>query len=511
MERYLLGLDVGTSSLKTAIIDENGRMISKATVEYEPMFLQPGWQEISASEIWNAIMTGLKEMITEGGVDPARISGIGISCLCPGLVALGENGEVLQDPIIYSDRRSVEEAEIIKQSVGEDHLFYITANRCMSGAMSGTSMLWIKNHRPDIYEKTKYFGHINTMIGVWLTGRCAMDHSNASYTSMFETRGGRVWNSELAGKIGIDMAKLPPLMCSDDVLGGLINPEFIETGIPEGTPVVIGGGDTACASLAAGIVNSGDVCESVGTTNVLTVCVDQPNFSPSNINRCHVVKNKWIYQGAMSHAGGSLRWFRDEFCMDMTVRAEKTGENVFDLMTKAASESLPGANGVIFLPYMMGERSPIWDSDARGVFFGMSLNNTRGDLIRAILEAVGYGTRQLKEIAEGLTGLQINHFSSMGGGARSKVWSQIKADIIGVDIDVLDMNDMAPVGAALLAGVGAGIYRDAVEAAGKIERKIYRHVTSCQKDAAVYARRFEAYRQLYPRIKDLYMLCKDAE
>ena len=145
MERYLLGLDVGTSSLKTAIIDENGRMISKATVEYEPMFLQPGWQEISASEIWNAIMTGLKEMITEGGVDPARISGIGISCLCPGLVALGENGEVLQDPIIYSDRRSVEEAEIIKQSVGEDHLFYITANRCMSGAMSGTSMLWIKN------------------------------------------------------------------------------------------------------------------------------------------------------------------------------------------------------------------------------------------------------------------------------------------------------------------------------------------------------------------------------
>ena len=509
MKRYLLGLDVGTSSLKTAVIDEDGYMISKAMIEYEPLYLQPGWQEISADSIWQAIVAGLKEMITEGGTDPSRIVGIGISCLCPGLTAIGENGEILHDPIIYSDRRSVEEAEAIKEAVGEEHLFYITANRCMSGAMSGTSMLWIKNHCPEIYEKTKYFGHINTMIGGWLTGRYAFDYSNASYTSMFETRGGRQWSLELTEKIGIDIKKLPPLMSSEEVLGGLNNQTFIELGIPAGIPVVIGGGDTACASLAAGIVSNGDVCESVGTTNVLTVCVDQPNFSPSNINRCHVVKDKWIYQGAMSHAGGSLRWFRDEFCMDMTKQAEESGENVFDLMTKAASESAPGANGVVFLPYMMGERSPVWDSNARGIFFGMLLNNTRGDLIRAILEAAGYGTRQLKEIAEDLTGLQIRHFVSMGGGARSRVWSQIKADIIDVDIDVLDMNDMAPVGAALLAGVGAGIYKDAVEAAGRIGRKIYRHVTSGKEDAEVYQRRYDAYRQLYPRIKDLYDLCRD--
>ena len=507
MERYLLGLDVGTSSLKTAIINENGQIISKTMEEYEPLYLQPGWQELGADSIWAAITRGLKTMIADGGVDPSKIAGIGISCLCPGLVAFGDGGEILHNPIIYSDRRSVEEAEAIKQAVGEDHLFFITANRCMSGAMSGTSMLWIKNHRPDIYEKTRYFGHINTMIGFWLTGRYAMDYSNASYTSMFETRGGLVWNRELTEKIGIDIRKLPPLMGSEEVLGGLNNRTFIEMGVPEGTPVVIGGGDTACASLAAGIVSNGDVCESVGTTNVLTVCVEQPNFSPSNINRCHVVRGKWIYQGAMSHAGGSLRWFRDEFCMDMAAYAEKNGKNVFDLMTESASESAPGANGVIFLPYMMGERSPIWDSNARGVFFGMSLNNTRGDLIRAILEAAGYGTRQLKEIAEGLTGLSINRFSSMGGGARSHVWSQIKADIIGVDIDVLDMNDMAPVGAALLAGVGAGIYKDTVDAAGRIERKIYRHVTADRKDAGIYAKRYEVYKELYPRIKDLYTLC----
>ena len=176
-------------------------------------------------------------------------------------------------------------------------------------------------------------------------------------------------------------------------------------------------------------------------------------------------------------------------------------------MTQAASQSAPGANGVIFLPYMMGERSPIWDSDARGVFFGMSLNTKRRDLIRAILEAAGYGTRQLKEIAEDLTGLQIKRFSSLGGGAKSEVWSQIKADVIGVDIDVLDMNDMAPVGAALLAGVGAGIYKDAVDAAAHVEKKLYRKVISDRTYSDIYEKRYQAYTRLYPKVKDLYKYC----
>ena len=507
MDRYLLGIDVGTSSMKIGVIREDGSLAGMCAKEYEPLNLPAGWQEISAASIKRAVILGLRELIKEQGIDPSLIAGIGTSCLCPGLVALDAEGNVLHDPIIYSDRRSDEEAEYMKQNAGEEHLFYITANRCMSGAMSGTSMLWIKNHCPDIYEKTKYFGHINTMIGAWLTGRIAIDYSNASYTSVFDTRNTLTWNRDLCEKTGIDYDKLPPLMHSDEVLGGLSNEEFIRLGIPAGTPVVIGGGDTACASLAAGIVKNGDVCESVGTTNVLTICVDKPNFSPSNINRCHVVRGTWIYQGAMSHAGGSLRWFRDEFCQDLVRGGEELGVNEYDLMTQAASQSAPGANGVIFLPYMMGERSPIWDSDARGVFFGMSLNTKRRDLIRAILEAAGYGTRQLKEIAEDLTGLQIKRFSSLGGGAKSEVWSQIKADVIGVDIDVLDMNDMAPVGAALLAGVGAGIYKDAIDASAHVEKMMYRKVISDRTYADVYEKRYQAYTRLYPKVKDLYKYC----
>ncbi len=507
MSRYLLGIDVGTSSLKMGVITEEGKTIGMSSREYGLMPLKPGWQEISSERIWRVILQCLKELRDVQGIELQKVAGIGISCLCPGLVALDEEGNVLQDPIIYSDRRSIREAEEIREAVGEDHIFYMTANRCMSGAMSGTSMLWIKNNLPEVYKKTKYFGHINTMIGVMLTGKFAIDYSNASYTSLFETRTSLTWSPYLCEQIGIDYEKLPPLMHSDEVLGGLTARELIDLGVPEGTPVVIGGGDTACASLAAGIVKNGDVCESVGTTNVLTVCVDQPNFSPSNINRCHVVRGTWIYQGAMSHAGGSLRWMRDNFCQEMKQIALETNENPFDIMTRAASKAEPGAGGLVFLPYMMGERSPVWDSDARGIFFGLSLNTRKRDMIRAVLEAAGYGTRQLKEIAEGLTGLQIDHFVSLGGGAKSDIWTQIKADIIGVDIDVLDVNDTAPVGAALLAGVGAGIYKDAVEASSHVEKKIWKHFTGSKENAEVYEKRYQIYKELYPRLKDLYTLC----
>ena len=503
MERYLLGVDVGTSSVKVAIIDESGAQLGLSSAEHPVISPREGWQEVSSKLIWEAFRTCTAQLIN-GGIDPKRIAGIGISCLCPGLVAFNEDGDVIHEPIIYSDRRSIAEAEEIKEKVGMDRLFSITANNCMSGAISGTSMLWIKHNRPDIYEKTRYFGHINSMMAAKMTGKIAIDHSNASYTSVFETVGSLRWSEDLCEAIGLDIEKLPPLLSSSGVVGGLIAKDLIDLGIPAGTPVVIGGGDTACASLAAGIVKNGDVCDSSGTTNVLTVCVNQPKFDRGFINRCHVVPGTWIYQGAMSHAGSSFRWIRDKVCPDVKKQAAEIGVNAFDMLTMMAKDSPAGANGVVFLPYMMGERSPVWDSNARGVFFGLSLDTERRDLIRAVLEACGYGTRQLKEMAEQLTGLHFDRFYALGGGAKSEVWSQIKADIMGVDLDVLDMNDMAPVGAALLAGVGTGIFRDPVDASEHIQRKLYKRIYSSDENHAVYNKRFEVYKELYPRLKELY-------
>ena len=508
-KKYLLGVDVGTTSIKVVVIDENAKALGISSSSYRLITPDQNSVQIDMEDMWNAYLKCIRLLQEGKKLDLSKVAGISISSLCPGLVAMGENGEVLVDAIIYSDRRSTEEAEMILDAVGKDRLFEITANTAMAGAMSGTSMLWIKRHLPEQYEKTKYFGHLNTFMAHRMCGNFAIDYSNASYTNLFETAGGFRWSEELCEKIGIDIEKLPPLHKSTDVVGGLINKELIELGIPKGTPIVIGGGDTACATLAAGVTKAGDVCESVGTTNVLTICVDQPKFDRGFINRCHVVDGTWIYQGALSTTGAAYQWFRDNFCQDLIEKASGSSKNAFAYMNEEADEAEPGCGGLVFLPYMLGERSPIWDPYARGVFFGLSLQTKRKDMNRAVMEGCGYGLRQLSEIAERVTGNKMTEFVSIGGGAKSETWAQIKADITGKDIIILDLNDMAPVGAALLAGVGAGVFKDVYEASEKVDKHVYKVVKSSDEHKDVYEKRYQVYTQLYPQIKELYKIGSD--
>lgn len=508
-KKYLLGVDVGTTSIKVVVIDENAKALGISSSSYRLITPDQNSVQIDMEDMWNAYLKCIRLLQEGKKLDLSKVAGISISSLCPGLVAMGENGEVLVDAIIYSDRRSTEEAEMILDMVGKDRLFEITANTAMAGAMSGTSMLWIKRHLPEQYEKTKYFGHLNTFMAHRMCGNFAIDYSNASYTNLFETAGGFRWSEELCEKTGIDIEKLPPLHKSTDVVGGLINKDLIELGIPKGTPIVIGGGDTACATLAAGVCKAGDVCESVGTTNVLTICVDQPKFDRGFINRCHVVDGTWIYQGALSTTGAAYQWFRDNFCQDFIEKAAGSNKNAFAYMNEEADEAEPGCGGLVFLPYMLGERSPIWDPYARGVFFGLSLQTKRKDMNRAVMEGCGYGLRQLSEIAERVTGKKMTEFVSIGGGAKSETWAQIKADITGKDIIILDLNDMAPVGAALLAGVGAGVFKDVYEASEKVDKHVYKVVKSSDEHKDVYEKKYQVYTQLYPQIKELYKIGSD--
>lgn len=503
-EVYLLGADIGTSSIKVTVIDQNAKFVAQESATYRLINPDQVSIQIDTADMWNAFTGCVGSLVSKHKVDPAKIKAIGISSLCPGLAAFDKDGNVLVDPIIYSDRRSTEEAEIFREKIGTQRLFEITANSPMAGAMSGTSMLWIKRNLPDIYERTYCFGHVNTLMAYMLCGNFAIDHSNASYTLLYETTGRGVWSEEICEKIGIDMKKLPPLHRSTDVVGTLIHPVLLAMGLPADTKIVIGGGDTACATLAAGVVRQGDVCESVGTTNVLTVCVEQPKFSPNFINRRHVVDGAWIYQGAMSHTGSSYQWMYDNFYQDYKDYPSVTGKKGMMLMNDDAEQAEPGADGLVFLPYMMGERSPVWDPYARGIFFGLSLKTTRREMNRAVLEGCAYGLRQLIEMVEEVTGEKLTHFSSIGGGAKSKVWAQIKADITGRDITVLDMNDMAPVGAALLAGVGAGIFKDVYEASAKVEKTVYMEIKHSDAYSDVYDRRYRVYTGLYPSIHQLY-------
>ena len=235
-EKYLLGVDVGTSSIKVAIIDEKGKLKGITSGVYNLIQEAPGWQQIDADDMWRACLECIGRLKLEQKIDLGKIGGIGISCLCPGLAAFDREGHVLVNPIIYSDQRSVEEAEEIKQKVGEEHMFDITANNVMAGAMSGTSMLWVKKHLPQIYEKIYCFGHINTLVAVRMTGNFAIDYSNASYTSLFETGGGYRWSDELCGKIGIPKEKLPPLMKSHEIVGGTDGGRSDRCGDSQGDP-----------------------------------------------------------------------------------------------------------------------------------------------------------------------------------------------------------------------------------------------------------------------------------
>ncbi len=504
MSKYLLGIDVGTSSLKVAVISEDTSLIGISSSKYTLIMPDERSVQIDAQSMWDALLSCLRDL-KDRKIDLSKISGISISSLCPGLVALGKSGEVLYDPIIYSDRRSTREAEFILNSVGAEKLFEITANGAMAGSFSGSSMLWIKNNKRDVYDTTRFFGHLNTYLACRMTGEFAIDYSNASYTNLFETTGGRRWSETICDSLGIDSDKLPPLHESMDVVGELLNEDLQSLGIPKNTPVVIGGADTPCASIVAGVIGAGDVCESVGTTDVLTVCIDKPVFGHEFINRCHVVPGTWIYQGAMSFTGAANAWCLKELYSELSSEKMSLGE-ALRLANADAEKSAPGCGGVVFLPYMLGERSPIWDAYARSVFFGISLNTRRCDLNRAVLESCGYGLRQMCEIAQSLTGNKIEHFCSIGGGAKSEVWAQIKADITGRRITVLDMNDMAPVGAALLAGIGAGIFKDIYDATSRGQKKVFREFIPTEdcRVREVYQKRFETYISLYPALKDVF-------
>ena len=502
-KRYLLGVDVGTTSLKVAVTDEDANLLGISAKSYRLITEKHDHVQIDANDMWQSFVECVKLLKEGKDIDLSRISGIGISSLCPGLVALDENGNVLYDPIIYSDRRSKEEAELILSLAGEERLFEITANGSMAGAFSGSSMLWIKRNEEAAYERTRYFGHLNTFLASRMTGEFGIDYSNASYTNLFETTGGKKWSEELCEAIGIDINKLPPLHESTDVIGRLLEGDLTRLGIPEGTPVVIGGADTPCATFAAGVVKAGDVCESVGTTNVLTICIDKPVFDRSFINRCHVVPGTWIYQGAMSFTGAANSWFLEQFCGDLREKATSDISS-YALMNREAEEANPGCDGIVFLPYMQGERSPIWDPYARGVFFGVNLQTTGKEMNRAVLEGCGYGMRQLADIAERITGEKFHRLTSIGGGAKSETWAQIKADITGRDIEILDMNDMAPIGAALLSGVGAGVFKDVFDASARVERKVHKIIYANHTHDAVYEKRYRTYTSLYPALKDIY-------
>lgn len=498
-KKYLLGFDMGTSGLKCVALDPVSGERHSVYSEWTLLTPQQGYAEFDCDELWYHIVKCIRALKTEHGLDLSLIRAIGFCALCPGLVALAEDGRELSRCIIFMDARSGEENAFIQERIPFEQSFPIISNRIMSGATSITSILWIKNHMPEVYEKTKYFVHLPSWAGYKLTGKVRMDLSNAAGTGLYNVHK-QQWSATMADAAGIDIEKMPSLAGATEPLSTVVNQELLELGIKPDTIVSCGAGDTVCALLALGI-EEGTAMLSLGTSHVLYAVCNQDRFNPALMARSYVYRDTWAEGGAMSNPGAMLRWFRDGFCKDLSALGKSCGKSAYQLIDEEAATVEPGSGGVICLPYINGERSPVYDSSARAVFSGVNLNTERGHISRAIMEGAGYGIRQILELLDQGHDEPIKEVHVVGGGSKSDFLVQIMADITGRRLVVRDLPDAGALGAAMTAAMAAGILAPGDKLPIEVSRKEF---IANEENKAVYDSAYKKYLQLYPSMKHLF-------
>ena len=496
---YLLGIDIGTSGTKTVLFDEKGNAVASSLEEY-PLY-QPaiGWAEQEPEDWWRAVRLTVSAVLSKSCVNPADIKGVGLSGQMHGAVLLDRDNRVLRRAIIWCDQRSSAECEQITSFVGRERLVQITANPALTG-FTASKVMWVKNNEPRIFEKTKKILLPKDYVRFKLTGEFATEVSDASGMQFLDVPG-RKWSGEVLEKLGIDRSFLADVYESPEISGGISKEAAELTGLKEGTPVAGGAGDQAAGAVGNGIVKPGVVSSTIGTSGVVfahseDVCID-PEGRVHTF--CHAVPGKWHIMGVTQGAGLSLKWFRDNFCIEEKRTADLMKIDPYVLMDQEAEKVEPGCGGLIYLPYLMGERTPHLDPYAKGVFFGLSAKHEKPDMIRSVMEGVVYSLKDCLEIIRNM-GVEISEVRASGGGGRSRLWRQIQADVFGASITTLNSSEGPALGAALLAGVGAGIYNsvtEACEAAISIKNAQNPDMSVNKK----YSGYYEIYRRLYRSLR----------
>jgi len=495
MSMYLIGVDLGTSACKTVIFSLEGKKISEAQKEYPVYHPKPTWAEQKPQEWWEAAAETIKECIVKAGIKGEEIAGLAVDSQREAVVPIGENGEELYNSIIWLDGRTRPQTEEIRKSISEEKVLSITGVG-INPIFSASKILWLKENAPKVFAKTKVFLCAKDYIIYKLTGQPATDYSMASRTLLFDVRK-RGWSEEICSAISIPIDKLPPANESTAIIGEVSHEASEKTLLPKGLPVVNGGGDRPCECLGAGVTQQGQVNIGTGTGTAVEVPLSMPKIDvKARIPCCcHVIPDTWEYEAIIATTGASLRWFRDQFGYEERVEAEKTGKDPYDLLVEKAASIKPGSDGLLFYPYLTGAFSPKFNEKVRGVFFGVSLSHTKAHFIRAILEGVAFQYLETFGILEDL-GVKIESASMVGGETRSDIWSQIKADIVGIEIRIPEVDDAAALGAALLAGTGTGEYSSLRKAAEETVRikKIYKpNLENRQLYLEAYRRHRETY------------------
>lgn len=497
--RYVIGIDLGTSGTKTVLFDEHGGIIASALVEYPMAQPQNGWAEQEPSDWWNASVTTIREIIEKGGVNAEDIVSLGISGQMHGLVMLDEKNEVIRPSIIWCDQRTAKECEEIEARVGKERLIEITANPALTG-FTASKILWVRNNEPENFKKCAHILLPKDYVRFMLTGEYATEVSDASGMQLLDI-GARAWSDEVLEKLEIDKTLLGKVYESPEITGYITEDAVALTGLKKGTIVVGGAGDNAAAAIGTGTVNDGDAFTTIGTSGVVFAHTKEMSIDPKGRVHtfCCAVPGEWHVMGVTQGAGLSLKWFRDNFCADIIETAKKEGKNPYKVMDDMAEEAGISARKLLFLPYLMGERTPHLDPNARGAFFGLSAIHERGDMIRAIMEGVSYSLKDCLTVLEEM-GVRPAHMLACGGGGTSVLWRQMLADIYGMDVSTVDSKEAPALGVAILAMVGAGIYSSVPEACERILR-LNTTTAPIADHSEQYAKVYALYRALYPNLK----------
>lgn len=501
---YLLGIDIGTTGTKTVLFDYNGYTISSAVAEYPLYQPRNGWAEQRPEDWWEAVINTIGEVLCRSRVNASEIKGIGLSGQMHGLVLLDKGGKVLRPSIIWCDQRTNKECEQITEIIGKEKLIQITANPALTG-FTASKIMWIKNNEPEIFEKTSKILLPKDYIRYMLTGEFATEVSDASGMQLLDI-GSRSWSKEIINKLGIDMNRLP-VVYESTVISGTVNKRASEiTGLLEGTKVAGGAGDQAAGAVGNGIVKEGIVSSTIGTSGVVFAYTDK--VTTDKLGRvhtfCHAVPNAWHVMGVTQGAGLSLKWFRDNFCDSEKQISIDMSIDPYELMSKEAKAIAPGCDGALYLPYLMGERTPHLDPNARGVFFGLSAKHTKIDMIRAVMEGVGHSLKDCMDVIKEM-GIPVEEVRASGGGGKSEVWRQIQADMFNNKVVTINSSEGPALGVAILAGVGVGIYKDVPEACNHIIKPI-----TCEKpileNSMLYNKYHDVYRNVYYSLKDQFKM-----
>jgi xylulokinase len=505
---YLLGIDIGTSGTKTVLFDLQGTAVASALSEYPMQQPKAGWAEQNPADWWNAVVESIRAVLAKSGVRSSYIKGIGLSGQMHGLVLLDKENQVLRPSIIWCDQRTGKECEEITSKIGAKRLIEITANPALTG-FTASKVMWVKNNEPHIYEKAAHILLPKDYIRFMLTGIFATEVSDAS-GMQFMNIAERKWSPEVLSKLDIDASLLPKVYESVEISGTVHKEAARLTGLLEGTPVVGGGGDQAAGAVGNGIVRPGVVSSVTGTSGVVFAYTNKVTIDPMGRVHtfCHAVPKAWHIMGVTQGAGLSLKWFRDNFCQAEKETAAQMNIDPYALLDQEADLVSAGSEGLIYLPYLMGERTPHLDPDARGVFFGLSARHTRRDMLRAVMEGVAYSLRDCMEIIRGME-IPVNEVRASGGGGKSVLWRQMQADMFETGVMTVNASEGPALGAALLAGVGTGMYKSVPEACETAIKTVSLQ-NPIAENSKVYSKYYPIYRNLYTALKDQFKAAASA-